>query len=102
MKTPHECESIDDIRQAIDAIDHEIVASIGRRFDFVKEVMRFKTTEADVRAPQRYQAVLDQRRAWAEEAELSPDLIEEMYRLLIGYFIDHELDELNRNGAEQA
>ena len=102
MKAPQKCESIDDIRHAIDAIDHEIVALIGRRFGYVKEVMRFKTTEEDVRAPQRYQAVLDQRRVWAEEAGLPPDLIKEMYQMLVDYFIDHELDELTQNGANRA
>lgn len=102
MKAPHECESLDDIRREIDIIDHEIIASIGRRFDYVKEVMRFKTTEADVRAPERYQAVLDQRRLWAQEAGLPPDVIEEIYRSLVDYFIDHEMEELARVGEERA
>ena len=53
VKAPHECESLDDIRREIDIIDHEIIEHISRRFDYVKEVMRFKTTEADVRAPER-------------------------------------------------
>ena len=56
--------------------------------------MRFKATEEDVRAPRRYQAVLAQRRIWAQEAGLPPDLVDEMYRLLIGRFIDYELDAL--------
>jgi len=102
VKAPHECETIEDIRSAIDAIDHEIVIALSRRFDYVKEVMRFKTTEDDVRAPQRYQAVLDQRRAWAEEMGFPPDVVEEMYRLLISYFIDHEMEELARNSEGQA
>ena len=58
LPSPDECSSIEEIRGAIDEIDHEIVGAIGRRFEYVKAIMRFKSTADDVRAPQRYQAVL--------------------------------------------
>jgi isochorismate pyruvate lyase len=94
MKSPHECQSIDEVRHLIDDIDRQIIAALGLRFECVKAIMRFKQTEEDVRAPQRYQAVLAQRRLWAQETGLPPDLIEEMYRLLIDRFIDYELKTL--------
>lgn len=102
MKAPGECENIGEIRHAIDVIDRQVIAFLGLRFEYVNAVMRFKSTEEEVRAPQRFRAVLDQRRVWAEEAGLPPDLMEDVYRLLIGYFIEHELQELARNGADQA
>jgi|SRR5690554_5528345 len=95
MKSPAECNSIEEIRAAIDEIDEQIVALLGQRFEYVKAITRFKKTEEDVRAPERYNAVLQQRRVWAEEAGLNPDWIEEMYRLLIGHFINVELEDLN-------
>ena len=110
LKSPDECSSIEEIRGAIDEIDHEIVGAIGRRFEYVKAIMRFKSTADDVRAPQRYQAVLQQRRDWAAEAGLDEDVIEQLYRDLIGYFIAHEMTVLeeqdadnfaDNNGAEQ-
>ena len=91
LKPPGECSSMEEIREAIDEIDHEIVAAIGRRFEYVKAIMRFKSTADDVRAPQRYQAVLQQRREWATEEGLDPDVIEKLYRNLIDYFIAHEM-----------
>ena len=94
MKSPHECQSIDEVRRLIDDIDRQIITALGIRFECVKAVMRFKQTEEEVRAPQRYQAVLAQRRLWAQEAGLPPDLVEEMYRLLVGRFIDYELETL--------
>ena len=94
MKLPQECTNIEEIRTEIDCIDFEIVTLLGQRFGYVKEIMRFKQTEEDVRAPQRYNAVLAQRRLWAAEKGLDPDVIEEMYRNLIAHFIDEELKEL--------
>lgn len=94
MKAPDECTSIEDVRQAIDAIDREILDALGHRFEYVKAITRFKKTEAEVRAQERYDTVLQARREWAAERGLSPDVVEQMYRLLIEYFIDEEMKDL--------
>ena len=100
LKAPEECATIDEVRHAIDVIDRGIVEAIGRRYEYVKAIMRFKATEEDVRAPERYRAVLQQRRGWATDVGLDPDVVEELYRDLIGYFIAHEMATLNKNEAD--
>ena len=35
--------------------------------------------------------MLQQRRVWAEEEGLNPDVIEKIYRDLVTYFIDEEM-----------
>lgn len=101
MKAPAECTSIEDVRAAIDAIDQDIVRALGLRFEYVKAITRFKKTETDVRAPNRYHAVLQARRAWAQEAGLDPDVVEQMYRLLIEHFIAEEMKDLGLAGADR-
>jgi isochorismate pyruvate lyase len=91
MTPPEACTTIEEVRQAIDALDRTIIETLGRRFAYVKAVTRFKKTAEDVAAPARFQRVIETRRAWAAEAGLSPDAIEEMYRNLIAYFIEEEL-----------
>lgn len=91
MKRPDECTDMQDIRTEIDRIDREVVALIGQRFQYVKAAAAFKTSTATVRAPERFQAMLQQRRRWAEEEGLAPDAIQEMYRGLVNYFIVEEL-----------
>ena len=90
MKSPTECRSLEEVRAAIDAIDHEVIALLGRRAEYVKAAARFKTSEADVHAPERFAAMLQTRRAWAEQAGLSADVIEQIYRDLVAYFIARE------------
>jgi isochorismate pyruvate lyase len=93
MKTPEECENMADIRREIDDLDAQVVALLGKRYAYVKAASKFKTSEAAVKAPERLQAMLVQRRAWAEAAGLSPDVIEKMYRDLVSYFIAEEMRE---------
>jgi isochorismate pyruvate lyase len=74
----------------MDAIDREIVALIARRVEFVRAAAKFKTSAETVAAPDRVQAVLNTRRAWAETAGLNGDVIERLYRNLVAYCVSEE------------
>lgn len=91
MKQPKECTNIQEIRDEIDLIDRQIITAIGKRFEYVKAASKFKTSETSVKAPERFKSMLQQRRVWAEEEGLNPDVIEKLYRDLVKYFIDEEL-----------
>lgn len=91
MKKPEECSDIHEIRCEIDRLDHEIIVAMGRRRPYVKAASKLKADEAGVKAPDRVSSMLLQRRAWAVEEGLDPDLIEKIYRDLVTYFINEEL-----------
>lgn len=91
MKTPDECENMADIRAEIDQLDRQVIALVGQRFAYVKAASKFKTSETSVRAPERFEAMLQQRRAWAEEEGLNADTIKKMYRDLVNHFIEEEM-----------
>ena len=90
MKSAAQCASLDEVRAAIDHIDEQIISLLGRRADYVQAAARFKTQESEIAAPERFAAMLQVRRAWAEREGLSPDMIENIYRDLVRYFIDRE------------
>lgn len=91
MKSPTECKNMQDIRTEIDAIDHQVIQLIGQRFAYVKAASKFKTSETSVKAPDRFKAMLLQRRKWAEKEGLNPDAVEKMYADLVNHFIEEEL-----------
>ena len=91
VKQPDECSNMEDIRSEIDRIDRQIIAAFGTRFGYVKAASKFKTSETSVKAPQRFEAMLQQRRIWAEDEGLNPDVVEKLYRDLVSYFIEEEL-----------
>lgn len=97
MKQPDSCTSIQDIREAIDSIDKDIINKFGIRFEYVKAAAKFKQNTKDVKAEERFNSMLKQRRTWAAENNLNPDLIEQLYRDLVNYFINEELQDWKRN-----
>lgn len=88
---PVDCLSMEDIRIEIDNMDRDVIAILGKRFEYVKAASKFKTSETSVRAPERFKAMLAQRRDWASSEGLSPDAIEKMYRDLVNHFINEEM-----------
>ena len=93
MKPPDDCSSLQEIRAEIDRIDREIISAFGQRFAYVKAAAKFKTSEATVKASDRFAAMLQQRREWAAEEGLNPDVIERLYRDLVTHFIEEELKQ---------
>ncbi len=80
------------MRNEIDNIDRVVVDLLSQRFEYVKEVVKYKeNTPESILASDRRKAVLECRRQWAMENGLDPDVIEEIYIRLIQYFIDEEM-----------
>ena len=94
------CGSLDEVRSQIDRVDRQIVGLLAERAGYVRQAARFKRTDADVRAPQRVEAVIARVRALAAEHGLDPAIAEQVYRTLIGCFIPAELREHERLGRD--
>lgn len=89
--SPSQCACIEEVRSEIDSIDQAIIRLLSKRFEYVKEVVKYKDgTPEGIEAPDRRQAVLSSRRRWAEEQGLCPDTVEDIYDRLIQYFINEE------------
>ncbi|BAS57369.1 chorismate mutase [Leptolyngbya boryana NIES-2135] len=93
MKPPEECQNMTEIRSEIDALDRQVIQLLGQRFAYVKAAAKFKTDATSVKAPERFQSMLQQRRIWAEVEGLNPDAIEKLYRDLVNHFIQEELQQ---------
>lgn len=95
-KKPSECTNITDVRNEIDNIDKAIIELLSERFQYVKEVVKYKEkTASGVEASDRKNQVLKERRKLAEEKGLNGDVIEEIYAKLVQYFIDEEKKIMN-------
>jgi isochorismate pyruvate lyase len=98
---PEECTNLQDVRAAIDRIDRDIVALLGRRRRYVHAAAAFKTDETSVRAPERVAAMMAQRKAWAVEENLDTAFVEQIFQSVVAYFTGQELRDWQGPQAEE-
>ncbi len=96
-KTPSECNSKEEIRSHIDLIDKEIITLFSQRFQYVKEIVKYKTDAVSIVAEDRKNEVIRVRGQWAEELGLDKEAFEKIYAILIEYFIKEEMKLLPHN-----
>jgi isochorismate pyruvate lyase len=84
------CETLADVRSAIDQIDFMLVGLLAERGQYVREAARFKRNEAEVAAPDRVQQVIDQALLHARQMGAAPEVVEAVYRSMVTSFIDVE------------
>ncbi len=97
IKQPFECTSLIDVRSEIDRIDRDIINCLCERFQYVKETVKYKTGNKDsITAKERYNCVIKQRGQWAEENGLDSKIIEQVYTILLNYFIEEEMKIVNQ------
>ena len=93
MKKPEECKSINDVREAIDQIDNEIILLLARRALYVYEAVKYKISVKTVRDEERQQKMLTKRKEWARLNNLNPDFIEGLYKYIVEFFVNEEIKE---------
>ncbi|BCJ40031.1 hypothetical protein GCM10010168_28890 [Actinoplanes ianthinogenes] len=90
-------ESLAAVRREIDAIDGEMVRLLAAREGLVRRAGALKKDEQAVRAPGRVEEVIAKVRGLAGEAGASPEVVERVYRAMIGAFIELELNQHRGN-----
>lgn len=91
---------IAEIREQIDGIDSEIIKLLARRSSLVSEAGKLKKSEAEVRAADRVEKVIENVRQKALAAGLDTSIAEKIYRTIIDCFINKEMQEFkDRNSA---
>ena len=91
---------MDDVRAEIDRIDVELVKLMGERFNYVDMAWQFKQNPEDATVPWRIKQVIDKVKAHAKEEGVPPQLIEALWRQMIGWFIQYEEEKLEEKGKQ--
>ena len=91
IKHAENCESMRDVRQAIDALDEELLTILGRRIKYIERAAQIKTSIDTIRDDERIDAIIAKRSAQAAEHGYSEDIIADLFRQLIEYSVAHEM-----------
>ena len=92
-----DCSNMEEVRTEIDRIDTALVDLIGERFGYVDRAWQLKQSPAEARVPWRIQQVINKVRARAAEKRLPPELVEALWRQMIGWFVQYEEERLQQH-----
>ena len=98
MIEPEQCQSMTEVRAALDLLDEEIAGLLARRFRYVDVAARIKQRRDQVRDEERVAAVIDHVRSAATAAGAPGELIAKVYEKLIEECIAYELEKFDARG----
>ena len=90
---------LEEVRREIDAVDLLLLKSVANRQKLARKAGELKREAGlKIHDPKREKEVLELRREWAEQLELDPDSVEELFHLLIDE--SRKLQEKDKKGDE--
>lgn len=87
MKAADQCKDLNDIREAIDTFDRQIVSLLAQRLSYVLAAAQFKPDLASIPAPARVDQMLTARYRWAVEEGLDPEFVIALFHHIIPWYI---------------
>jgi isochorismate pyruvate lyase len=94
QRIPAECTDMSHVRFEIDRIDEHLVDLIAERFGYVDKAWQLKNNPEDATVPWRINEVIQKVSRRAEERGVPPQLAEALWRQMIGWFIEYEMEKL--------
>jgi isochorismate pyruvate lyase len=88
-----QCDSLQEVREEIDKIDAALVELIAKRSHFVRQAAQFKNSIDDVKAVDRVDFILQRVRKIAIEHNISPNMIGELFKIMIDEMVEIEIAE---------
>ncbi|MFA6759584.1 MAG: chorismate mutase [Sulfuricurvum sp.] len=92
-------ESLEELRSHIDTIDEQLVDLIAKRSALVRYAAPFKESVDEIKANERLDYVVQRARANAIKNEISPNMIEDLFRRMIDEMVEVEISEFQNLGS---
>jgi len=96
-------DNMDQVREAVDALDRQLVPLLLDRLDLMEQAARIKMDRNRVRDEERIEDVVQKVLETGQSSNGQRETLERVYRQLIEACIDHEMtvwDALARNGQK--
>ncbi len=87
-------KSLETVRDEIDILDIKLVDLIAKRGHLIREVASFKNSIEEVKAEDRIEFILQRVRHHAIEVGVSPNMISELFSIMIDEMVETEIAEL--------
>ncbi len=88
------CNTLNEVRTQIDSLDYQIVELISKRSHYIRQAAGFKNSVDEVKAEDRIEFIMQRLRHKAIELEVSPNMITDLYKIMIDEMVETEISEL--------
>ncbi|MCP4936622.1 MAG: chorismate mutase [bacterium] len=99
-RKPQDCESMAHVRGEIDQLDEQLIDLIAERFGYVDRAWQLKDNPDEAAVPWRINEVIEKVRTRAEERDVPPQLAEALWRQMMGWFIEYEMEKLQKKSEK--
>ena len=93
------CNSLEEVRQEIDKLDDKLVDLISDRSHLIRQAASFKNSVDEVKAKDRIEFILQKVRHAAIESGVSPNMISELFTIMIDEMVETEISEFRNKQA---
>ena len=87
------CNTLEEVRLEIDLLDTQLVELIAQRSHLIRQAAVFKESIAEVKAEDRIDFILQRARHHAIEMGISPNMISELFEIMINEMVETEIAE---------
>ena len=99
-RKPSDCQNMEHVRAEIDQLDEQLIDLVAERFGYVDRAWQLKNNPEDATVPWRINEVIQKVRGRAEERGIPPQLAEALWRQMIGWFIEYEMENLENRSEK--
>ena len=93
------CKTLEEVRSEVDKIDEELVKLIAKRSKYVKQAAKFKDSVEEIKSDERIDDVLNHVRHLAATLGISPNLVADIFKILIDKMVEMEIEEFKHGGV---
>jgi isochorismate pyruvate lyase len=89
-------KNMDELRKELDFLDNELIKLVSKRFKFIEQAAIIKDDISKIRDNERIESIIIRLRNLAEINDISPDIVEKLWRYIIELSIELETEIFNK------
>ena len=93
------CNSLEEVRTEIDALDNKLVELISQRSHIIRQAASFKNSVDEVKAEDRIDYIMQRVRHLAIEEGINPNMISELFTIMIDEMVEMEISEFRNDNV---
>ena len=84
--------NMQDLREELDLLDNKLIVLISKRFKLIEQAAIIKDDESKIRDNERIESIIGRLRELAKDNDISPDIVEKLWRFIIELSIELETE----------